>query len=101
RSANRGTPDRFLEFQRGHLCGVCSKSFDMCSSRDTAKLFEDCYFCGSNIRGSPKKRFAISLSALSLLIAGPAVAADMRAPAPRGPVAQPVAVYNWTGCYVG
>jgi len=41
------------------------------------------------------------LSALSFLIAGPAVAADMRAPAPRAPVAQPVAVYNWTGCYVG
>ena len=43
----------------------------------------------------------LALTAISLLIAGSASAADLR-PAPvRAPAPVPVAVYNWTGCYVG
>ena len=38
------------------------------------------------------------LPALSLLIASPAMSADMRLPA-KAPVAAPV--YSWTGCYLG
>lgn len=42
------------------------------------------------------------LTAISLLIAGSASAADLRTPAPvRAPAPAPVAVFNWTGCYVG
>jgi outer membrane immunogenic protein len=47
-------------------------------------------------------KFAVALSTLSLFIAGPAFSADMRAPARvAAPRVAPVAVYNWTGCYVG
>jgi outer membrane immunogenic protein len=43
----------------------------------------------------------LALTAISLLIAGSASAADMR-PAPvKAPAPAPVAAYNWTGCYVG
>lgn len=45
---------------------------------------------------------AFALAPLSLLIALPAGAADLRAPAPmKAPVAAPVAAFSWTGCYVG
>jgi outer membrane immunogenic protein len=44
------------------------------------------------------KRLAL-LSALSFLIAGPAMSADMRLPAKAPPLAAPV--YSWTGCYLG
>jgi outer membrane immunogenic protein len=44
----------------------------------------------------------LALAAVSLLLAGSASAADLRQPAPvRAPAPAPVAVYNWTGCYVG
>jgi outer membrane immunogenic protein len=44
----------------------------------------------------------LALTAISLLIAGSASAADLRRPAPvKSPAPVPVAVYNWTGCYVG
>src|SRR5215510_8391234 len=43
------------------------------------------------------KKLAL-LSALSFLIASPAMSADMRLPA-KAPVAAPV--YSWTGCYLG
>ena len=44
----------------------------------------------------------LALTAISLLIAGSASAADLRRPAPvKAPAPVPVAVYNWTGCYVG
>jgi outer membrane immunogenic protein len=44
-----------------------------------------------------KRRFFCSASALPILFAGPAIAADMplKAPAP------PVSVFNWTGFYAG
>ena len=43
----------------------------------------------------------LALTAIGLLIAGSASAADLR-PAPvRAPAPVPVAAYNWTGCYVG
>jgi outer membrane immunogenic protein len=46
------------------------------------------------------KALALKVAAISLLLAGTAGAADLRRPAPvRAPA--PVAVYNWTGCYVG
>jgi outer membrane immunogenic protein len=43
-------------------------------------------------------KMAALLPALSLLVASPAMSADMRLPA-KAPVAAPV--YNWTGCYLG
>jgi outer membrane immunogenic protein len=52
-------------------------------------------------RGFKMKKLA--LTAISLLIAGSASAADLRRPMPvKGPAPAPVAVgYNWTGCYIG
>jgi outer membrane immunogenic protein len=45
---------------------------------------------------------AFALAPLTLLIALPAAAADLRRPAPvKAPVAAPVAAFSWTGCYVG
>jgi outer membrane immunogenic protein len=41
------------------------------------------------------------VTAISLLCAGSAVAADMRMPVKAPPPAAPVAVYSWSGCYVG
>ncbi len=38
--------------------------------------------------------------AMAALLAGPAMAADMQVKA-RPPAPAPVAVYNWTGCYIG
>jgi outer membrane immunogenic protein len=45
----------------------------------------------------------LALTAISLLIAGSASAADLRRPMPvkAGPAPVAVASYNWTGCYVG
>jgi outer membrane immunogenic protein len=45
----------------------------------------------------------LALTAISLLIAGSASAADLRRPMPvKGPAPAPIAVgYNWTGCYIG
>jgi outer membrane immunogenic protein len=44
----------------------------------------------------------LALTTISLLIAGSASAADLRRPLPtKAPAPAPVAVYNWTGCYVG
>jgi len=38
---------------------------------------------------------------MAALLAGPAMAADMAVKARPQPVPAPVAVYNWTGCYIG
>jgi outer membrane immunogenic protein len=44
----------------------------------------------------------LALTAISLLIAGSASAADLRRPVPVKAAPAPIAVgYNWTGCYVG
>jgi outer membrane immunogenic protein len=44
----------------------------------------------------------LALTAISLLIAGSASAADLRRPAPVKAAPAPIAVgYNWTGCYIG
>jgi outer membrane immunogenic protein len=45
------------------------------------------------------KKHLLGMTAAALL-AAPAMAADMRAPVKAQPPA-PVAVYNWTGCYIG
>ena len=47
------------------------------------------------------KSFALPVAAFSTLLAGAASAADMRMPVKAPPPAPVVAVYNWTGCYVG
>ena len=50
------------------------------------------------------KKSAFALAPLGLLIALPAVAADLRRPAPMKappPVVAPVATFSWTGCYIG
>jgi outer membrane immunogenic protein len=42
------------------------------------------------------------VTAVSLMLAGTAAAADLRRPMPvKAPAPAPVAAYNWTGCYVG
>jgi hypothetical protein len=46
------------------------------------------------------KTLAILTTAIGLLLAGSAGAADIRMPV-KAPPPAPVAVYNWTGCYVG
>jgi outer membrane immunogenic protein len=46
------------------------------------------------------KIIALQTTAISLLLAGSAVAADVRMPV-KAPPPAPVAVYSWTGCYVG
>ena len=45
-----------------------------------------------------KKLFLASVAFVALVVTGPAVAADMR-PVYKAP--PPVAVYSWTGFYVG
>jgi outer membrane immunogenic protein len=52
-------------------------------------------------RGFKMKKLA--LTAIGLLIAGSASAADLRRPMPvkAGPAPVAVAAYSWTGCYVG
>jgi outer membrane immunogenic protein len=48
------------------------------------------------------KKLVLHGAAFALLLAGSASAADLRRPAPvMVPAPAPVAVYNWTGCYVG
>ena len=48
------------------------------------------------------KKLALQLAAISLFFAGSATAADMRPPARALPPAPPpVAIYSWTGCYLG
>jgi len=48
------------------------------------------------------KKFLLLGVALSALVAGPAVAADLRTPAPVYKAMPPVVpIWNWTGCYVG
>ena len=48
------------------------------------------------------KMLALHVAAISVLLAGAASAADLRQPVPvKSPAPVPVAVYNWTGCYVG
>ncbi|MCC6889809.1 MAG: porin family protein [Hyphomicrobiales bacterium] len=49
------------------------------------------------------KKLALHVTAISLLLAGSAAAADLRRPAPvKAPAPPPVVVaYNWTGCYLG
>jgi outer membrane immunogenic protein len=46
------------------------------------------------------KKLALHVAASSVLLAGAASAADIRMPV-KAPPPAPVAVYNWTGCYVG
>src|SRR5262245_20378278 len=50
-----------------------------------------------------KKNLALQVAAISFALAGTAAAADLRRPVPvKAPAPVPVvAVYNWTGCYVG
>jgi outer membrane immunogenic protein len=46
-------------------------------------------------------KLALHVTAISMLLAGTAAAADLRRPAPvKAPAPAPV-VYNWSGCYVG
>jgi outer membrane immunogenic protein len=48
------------------------------------------------------KKLALHVTAISLLLAGAASAADLRRPMPvKAPAPAPIAAYNWTGCYVG
>ena len=49
------------------------------------------------------KKFLLSLTALSALLAGPAMAADLPVRYSPPPAMAPVVVsyYSWTGCYVG
>src|SRR4051812_10604277 len=46
------------------------------------------------------KKLIVALSTLAAS-AAPALAADMAARYSKAPVAPPVMVYNWTGCYIG
>jgi outer membrane immunogenic protein len=47
------------------------------------------------------KKLALQVAAISLALAGTAASADLRQPPIKAPAPAPVAVYNWTGCYVG
>ena len=52
--------------------------------------------------GAPMKKLAFHAAAISALLAGSASAADLRRPMPvKAPPPAVVAVYSWTGCYVG
>lgn len=46
------------------------------------------------------RTLAAQVTAITLLCAGAAAAADMRVPV-KAPAPAPVASYNWTGCYLG
>jgi outer membrane immunogenic protein len=46
-------------------------------------------------------KLALHVTAISLLLAGAASAADMRMPTKAPPLAPAPVAYNWTGCYVG
>src|SRR5262245_34788152 len=45
------------------------------------------------------RKLLLSAAAIAALFTGPALSADLRRPVTKAPPA-PVAVYNWTGCYV-
>jgi outer membrane immunogenic protein len=47
------------------------------------------------------KKFLLGSVALAAVIAGPATAADLAVKAPVYKAPPPVAVFSWTGCYVG
>jgi outer membrane immunogenic protein len=47
------------------------------------------------------KKLLLSATALTALIAGPAMAADLSRPAPAYKAPPPVYVFSWTGCYFG
>src|ERR1700704_5986411 len=42
-----------------------------------------------------------SIAAIAMAAAVPALAADMAPRYSKAPMAPPVIVYNWTGCYIG
>ena len=46
------------------------------------------------------KKMFLTAAALAAFTVGPTLAADLRAPAYKGPP-PPAPVYSWTGCYVG
>jgi outer membrane immunogenic protein len=47
------------------------------------------------------RKFVLTGVALGVLIASPALAADLRVKAPAYKAPLPVAAYSWTGCYLG
>jgi outer membrane immunogenic protein len=47
------------------------------------------------------KKLALHVTAITLLAAGTAVAADIRMPTKAPPPAPPPPAFSWTGCYVG
>ncbi len=47
------------------------------------------------------KKLLLGSVAFAMLVAGPALAADLPAKAPIYKAPPPVAAYSWTGCYVG
>jgi outer membrane immunogenic protein len=52
--------------------------------------------------GSHMNKFVTgSIAAVAMAVAVPALAADMAPRYSKAPMAPPVMVYNWTGCYVG
>ena len=51
--------------------------------------------------GAAMKKLLLTSIALTALVAGPAIAADMAVRAPVYKAPPPVVVYNWTGCYIG
>jgi outer membrane immunogenic protein len=48
------------------------------------------------------RKLLLSSVALTILMITPAIGADLRAPVYRGrPLLPPIAVFSWTGCYIG
>jgi len=52
------------------------------------------------LHGAVMRKLLLAGISFAALVAGPALAADLGRPVYR-PVLAPVAVYNWTGFYVG
>jgi outer membrane immunogenic protein len=64
-----------------------------------AQVF-DCTFVFME-QAFPMKKIALAAATVSILIAGAASAADMAPRYTKAPPPPPVAVYNWTGFYIG
>lgn len=85
-----GPSEFYTLCSKGHTFSVSS---EVCSQESYSEAQEA-------HRGMPMKKSILGLVAIGALVAGPAMAADLRMPV-KAPVAPIVPVFSWTGFYIG
>src|SRR3954452_13322142 len=63
--------------------------------------FERSTICLGKLGSRMNKMLTGSIAAIAMAIAVPALAADLAPRYAKAPPPAPIAVYNWTGCYIG